>query len=323
MRAFSLQHAPVDDHPRGAASFADGERRDDDVGDAAILLDRAFVADQRHDLALDRADAAEAVAAEDAFVRPTPRLRRDRRRRQAANCRRCSSAAVAGGKTRLPLRDLSAAVAPSRSIRTSGRSPPGASAMPNAAMTRPSARVRVCHRQNHKPPSTMSDERLTGNARQHRHGAGPRRHPLAGAHHQLDAEPHGPKRPRLEAERHGEQAQHRHGHDEQANKRRGDQIGDQPVMRHAMEVVDGKRRDGRAGHQRGQRGTRERAPSLCASSPIAGSHRRASLGRAPTATHRARRARPPRRTTSRSSDRTTIQARRSEWRARRARRCAW
>ena len=37
---------------------------DDDIGDAAIFLDRSFMANERNGLAFDRADAAEAVAAE-------------------------------------------------------------------------------------------------------------------------------------------------------------------------------------------------------------------------------------------------------------------
>jgi hypothetical protein len=46
--AFRFQHAPVDDDPRGAALLADGEGRDDDVGQAAILLERGGMADQRY-----------------------------------------------------------------------------------------------------------------------------------------------------------------------------------------------------------------------------------------------------------------------------------
>jgi hypothetical protein len=38
--------------------------RDDDVGQAAILLERGGMADQRYCLAFDRADAAERIAAE-------------------------------------------------------------------------------------------------------------------------------------------------------------------------------------------------------------------------------------------------------------------
>ena len=68
VRALRLQHAPIDDHPRCAASLADGEGRDDDIGDAAILLDRSLMANERNGLAFDRADAAEAVAAEGGLV---------------------------------------------------------------------------------------------------------------------------------------------------------------------------------------------------------------------------------------------------------------
>jgi len=64
VRALSLQHTPINDYPGCAASLADGEGSDDDVGDAAILLDRSFMANERNGLAFDRADAAEAVAAE-------------------------------------------------------------------------------------------------------------------------------------------------------------------------------------------------------------------------------------------------------------------
>jgi hypothetical protein len=64
VRALSLEHTPIDDHPGGAASLTDGEGSDDDIGDAAIYLDRSLMANKRNGLAFDRADAAEAVAAE-------------------------------------------------------------------------------------------------------------------------------------------------------------------------------------------------------------------------------------------------------------------
>ena len=54
---------------RGAAFLADGEGGDDDVGDAAILFERAGMADERDRLALDHADGAERIAAEDALIR--------------------------------------------------------------------------------------------------------------------------------------------------------------------------------------------------------------------------------------------------------------
>ena len=41
---------------------------DDDVGDSAVLFERCRMTDERHGLALNGADAAEAVAAEAAFV---------------------------------------------------------------------------------------------------------------------------------------------------------------------------------------------------------------------------------------------------------------
>mgnify|MGYP003296121783 CR=1 FL=1 len=41
VRAMSFQRAPIDNHACGTAFRADGERRDDDVRDAAILLQRA------------------------------------------------------------------------------------------------------------------------------------------------------------------------------------------------------------------------------------------------------------------------------------------
>lgn len=68
MRALSLQHAAVDDHPGRAASLADGEGSDDDIGDTAILLDRSLMTNERNGLAFDRADAAEAIAAEGNLV---------------------------------------------------------------------------------------------------------------------------------------------------------------------------------------------------------------------------------------------------------------
>jgi len=65
MCALGLQRAAVDHYARRSlASLADAERRDDDIGDAAIFLDRSLMANKRNGLAFDRADAAEAVAAE-------------------------------------------------------------------------------------------------------------------------------------------------------------------------------------------------------------------------------------------------------------------
>jgi len=64
VRALSLEHTPIDDHPGGAASLTDGEGSDDDIGDAAIFLERSLMVNKRNGLAFDRADAAEAVAAE-------------------------------------------------------------------------------------------------------------------------------------------------------------------------------------------------------------------------------------------------------------------
>ena len=67
-----LQHAAVDDDTRGTA-LTDREWRNDDIGDAAILFQRGRMADKRHGLALDGADAAEAVAAKRTLVaRPNP-----------------------------------------------------------------------------------------------------------------------------------------------------------------------------------------------------------------------------------------------------------
>ena len=64
MRALGLQRTPVDHHTRRRlASLADAERRDDDVGDTAILFQRRWMADDRDGLALHLADAAEQVAA--------------------------------------------------------------------------------------------------------------------------------------------------------------------------------------------------------------------------------------------------------------------
>jgi len=68
VRAIGLQHAPIDDDACGPAGLADGERRDDDIGQAAILLERAGIANKRHRLALDHADAAEQIAAEHIFI---------------------------------------------------------------------------------------------------------------------------------------------------------------------------------------------------------------------------------------------------------------
>jgi hypothetical protein len=52
VRALSLQHTPIDDHPGCAAPLADGEGCDDDIGDAAILLDRSLMANERKVLPL-------------------------------------------------------------------------------------------------------------------------------------------------------------------------------------------------------------------------------------------------------------------------------
>ena len=67
MRAPLPQHAPVDDHPRRSTFVAHGEWGNDDVGDAAVLLERGRVSDQRHELPLHRTDAAKQIAFERAF----------------------------------------------------------------------------------------------------------------------------------------------------------------------------------------------------------------------------------------------------------------
>lgn len=69
VRAIGLQHVPIDDNARGPALLADSERRDDDIGQAAILLERAGIADEGHRLALDHPDAAEQIVAEHSFIR--------------------------------------------------------------------------------------------------------------------------------------------------------------------------------------------------------------------------------------------------------------
>jgi hypothetical protein len=54
-----LERAPVDDDPRRRpAGSADAERRDDDIGGAAILLQCRRVPDESDGLALHLADAA-------------------------------------------------------------------------------------------------------------------------------------------------------------------------------------------------------------------------------------------------------------------------
>jgi hypothetical protein len=75
VRALCSQHAPIHDHPGRAASLADGEGSDDDIGDAAIFLDRALVANERNGLAFDPADASEAVAAKNAGIRRSEQRR--------------------------------------------------------------------------------------------------------------------------------------------------------------------------------------------------------------------------------------------------------
>ena len=138
---------------RGAAFLADGEGGDDDVGDAAIVFQRAWMADERDRLALDLADASKRIAAEDALIRrlgdvtliavgEQPILgavARSRRRREYE-------------AARLRSKRRGFAVPFDQHVRPMTC---GVSAMPQAAITRPSARARVCQRQNHKPPSTM------------------------------------------------------------------------------------------------------------------------------------------------------------------------
>ena len=172
MRALRLQHASIHDHPRRAASLTDGEGRDDDIGDAAILLDRALMADERNDLAFDRTDAAEAIAAKGAVV----------------GGRRGSVAVVAVGKQ--PVVDAVACGGRRREDEIAALGPERRrGAFPLDQNVRPLARR--CQRDAEgdddeaeragaglpqaDPQAAQhdEDERLTGDAWQHRHGAGP------------------------------------------------------------------------------------------------------------------------------------------------------
>ena len=148
MRALRPQHASIHYHPRRTASLTDGEGRDDDIGDAAILLDRAFMADQGNDLAFDRADAAEAIAAKDAVV----------------GGRRGSVAVIAVGEQ--PIVD---AVARGRRWRKDEIAAFGSECRRCASNVRPLARR--CQRDAEGDDD--ESERLTGDAREHRYGAGP------------------------------------------------------------------------------------------------------------------------------------------------------
>jgi hypothetical protein len=63
IRAFRLEHAGQPP-PAPCSPFADAKRRDDDIGDAAILFERRGMADERDGLALHFVDATDQIAAE-------------------------------------------------------------------------------------------------------------------------------------------------------------------------------------------------------------------------------------------------------------------
>jgi hypothetical protein len=131
--------------------------------------------------------------------------------------------------------------------------------MPQAAITGPSGARGSSTAAQHD-----EDERETRNLRQDRHRARPRRHPFARRDHEVDADAHGLKRPEFEPERHGGEAQHGHRHDENADERGRDQIGDEPVMGHAMEVVEREGRDRGPGDERRGGGAGDKCGARCA-----------------------------------------------------------
>jgi hypothetical protein len=159
---------------------------------------------------------------------------------------------------RLPLSERRAAVSPSRSIRTSGRVDGGARAMPSAAMTRGACLPQA------EPQSAEHDEYecRAGDLRQHGDCSGPARNPLTDPNHRRNAEPHPLERPCFETERHGEESEQRHGHDQQTDDGRREQIGDQPIFGHAVEMKYGKGRDRGAGDEGGKSGTCNQSPPL-------------------------------------------------------------
>jgi hypothetical protein len=141
-------------------------------------------------------------------------------------------------------------------------------------------------------------ERETRNLRQDRHRARPRPYPLARRHHEVDADANRLKRPEFEPERHDGKAQHGHRHDDNADERGREQIGDEPVMRHAMEMIEREGRDRGAGDERRGGGVAVSARRPDARFPRADLHREAASGRALRTIRRRRRARRRRRTTS-------------------------
>jgi hypothetical protein len=210
--AVSFQPAPVDNHARGPAFLAEGERRNDDVGQAAIFFQRAGMPHERHGLAFDHANAAEQIAAEGACVGGRGGIALIAVGQQpivdAVACRRRRGKdQVAGARPQ----GRRAAVALDQHIGALDLWRESETARRDHQTKRPSARLPQA-----KPQATEDHEYERGarNLRQNRDRARERCHPLSSAHHEFDAKSHGLERPGFESERHGQHAQQCHRHDQ-------------------------------------------------------------------------------------------------------------
>ena len=111
--------------------------------------------------------------------------------------------------------------------------------------------MRVCQRQSQIPPKTIRSSAEPEICGRTETAPGHDATHLPVATIGSMPSPPGLERPSFKTERHGDQAEERRRHDQEADEGRRDQIGEQSIMRHAVEVVEGKRCDGHSGHQGG------------------------------------------------------------------------
>jgi hypothetical protein len=201
MRAFGLQGAPVDHHPGRAAPFADAERRDDDIGDAASSSSAAGW--RISAMVLPITLPMQPMRRRNGLFAQPPQ-RRDPRHRRAASCHavicprgRQRKRAVPGAERHVPPIALDQNVGLfALTIR------------PVATMTRPSAASASARgtATGHQARSAAAPSPGSTAARRRRRARTP---PIYRWRREVDAEPHDLQRPELQRERHDEQPNQR------------------------------------------------------------------------------------------------------------------